>query len=243
MSIVTAKSPFDSIRRFDEYGNEYWSARELMPLLGYTSWNNFIGTIEKAKISFNNNPMGELNSVFSSSEKDLKRSDGKSYTVSDFKLARYFCYLTAMNGDVRKPEIASAQAYFALKTRQAETSNAIALPQTYIEALEALVKSEKNRIMMEAEKAILEEQNHQLAEAVDDLFNYSSIIRIAKFNGVSETNFKWAVLKGMSKRMNLEVKKVPSPRFEYQLLYAHDVWRYCYPEMKLPETSTLVIQR
>lgn len=143
-NIVTASdSPFDSIRRFDENGIEFWSARELMPLLGYTIWNNFIGTIEKAKISFNTNPMGELNSVFSYSEKGLQRSDGKGYTVSDFKLARYFCYLTAMNGDVRKPEIAAAQSYFAFKTRQAET--VIPKLESDNETLRLLLELERER--------------------------------------------------------------------------------------------------
>jgi DNA-damage-inducible protein D len=235
--LAVSNSPFDSIRQIDDHGNEFWIARELMGLMGYRQWRNFETPINQAIENLELND-DKVSDHFLPLVTKSQGRDGK-----DFKLTRYASYMTALCCDGRKPEVAAAKKYFALKTRQAETNTAIALPQTYIEALEALVKSEKNRIMMEAEKAILEEQNHQLAEAVDDLFNYSSIIRIAKFNGVSETNFKWAVLKGMSKRMNLEVKKVPSPRFEYQLLYAHDVWRYCYPEMKLPETSTLVIQR
>lgn len=54
MDIVTTKSPFDSIRRFDGQGNEYWLARDLMPLLGYLKWERFVGSIDRAKIACQN---------------------------------------------------------------------------------------------------------------------------------------------------------------------------------------------
>lgn len=97
--------------------------------------------------------------------------------------------------------------------------------------------------MLEAEKVILENENRQLSEALDELFDYSSIVRIAKFNKVSEKNFNWRSLKAVSIQMGLEIKKVPCPRFETRSLYSHDVWRVTYPEVKLPETTTLVINR
>ena len=87
----------------------------------------------------------------------------------------------------------------------------------------------------------LELENYQLSEAVDELFNYSSIIRVAKFNNCSEKNFNWRKLKAVSQQLNLEIKKVPCPRFEYKLLYSHDVWRYAYPNVMLPETTTLKV--
>lgn len=114
-------------------------------------------------------------------------------------------------------------------------------PQTYLEALKALVAKEEERILLDEQNKLLQEENHQLAEAVDELFNFSSIIRIAKFNGVSEKAFSWRKLKAASNVMGLEIKKVPCPRFEFKLLYSHDAWRYCYPEYRLPETTTLVI--
>jgi hypothetical protein len=87
-----------------------------------------------------------------------------------------------------------------------------------------------------------QQQNEQLSEAVDELFNYSSIVRVAKFNGISETRFKWHRLKTVSNQMGLEIKKVPCPRFVEKNLYSHDAWRVAYPGIALPETTTLVIQ-
>lgn len=112
-------------------------------------------------------------------------------------------------------------------------------PQTYLEALKALVATEEEKQVLLLENQQLQKDNLQLAEAVDDLFNYSSIVRIAKFNGVSEKHFSWRRLKVVSQQMGLEIKKVPCPRFEYKLLYSHDAWRYAYPNYRLPETTTL----
>ena len=112
---VTNQSPFDSIRRFDGQGNEFWYARELMPLLGYKKWERFEGSIERAKTSCNNSGNLDCEHFFPEAGKSLTKPK------DDFKLSRYACYLIAMNGDPRKPEIAMAQSYFAVKTREAET--------------------------------------------------------------------------------------------------------------------------
>jgi hypothetical protein len=120
-------------------------------------------------------------------------------------------------------------------------ANQIKTPQTYIEALEVLIASEKQKELLKIQNVQLEQENELLAEAVDGLFNYSSIIRVAKFNNISEKHFNWRQLKATSILMDIEIKKVPSPRFEYQNLYSHDVWRVAYPEVMLPETTTLTI--
>jgi hypothetical protein len=122
------------------------------------------------------------------------------------------------------------------------TSSAIAkTPLTYIEALEAHLKSVKEAELLKLEVKLLEEETVRLSEVVDELFDYSSIIRIAKYNGVPETTFKWRILKAASIKMGYEIKKVPCPRFVEKNLYAHDVWRLAYPGYKLPDTTTLVI--
>jgi phage regulator Rha-like protein len=133
-------------------------------------------------------------------------------------------------------------AFTAAKNRSLQTAT-VSTPGSYKEALKALVAEIEAKEQLEAENALLEQENHQLSEALDELFDYSSIIRIAKFNLVSESNFSWHRLKAVSIQMNLEIKKVPCPRFVTKNLYSHDVWRVAYPTMRLPETTTLVIKR
>jgi DNA-damage-inducible protein D len=108
-------SPFDQIQHIDADGSEYWVARELMPILGYQQWRQFEDAISRAIAACEN--------IGQESEKHFLRVAAKSTggrPREDFRLSRYGSYLTAMNGDSRKPEIAAAQNYFAVKTREAE---------------------------------------------------------------------------------------------------------------------------
>jgi hypothetical protein len=117
------QSPFDSIRRFDEKGNEYWLGRDLQPMLGYKTWQRFAGAVERAIVSCENSG-SDASSHFGGNLADPLS------TKQNPCLTRFACYLTAMNGDPTKPEIAAAQAYFAIKTREAETAQApVELPR------------------------------------------------------------------------------------------------------------------
>lgn len=127
-----SESPFDSIKRIDSEGREYWMARELMGLLGYTNWRQFNEVIQRAIVSCRVH--GEITEHHFEVEFNLvKRSQGGGNKQQNYRLSRYGSYLVAMNGDVRKPEIAQAQSYFVVKTREAET----VIPQQHDE-LEAL---------------------------------------------------------------------------------------------------------
>jgi hypothetical protein len=132
-------SPFDQIRQVDADGNEYWLARQLQPLLGYTQWRRFEETIERAKLACQNSGYS-VDNHFADAGNLVKRPQGGGNRQSDYKLSRYACYLTAMNGDPRKPEIAAAQTYFAVKTREAEIGSGLGNSDVLIATITAAVE-------------------------------------------------------------------------------------------------------
>ena len=109
---------FENIKHIDEYGNEYWAARELQKVLNYSQWRRFYSVIEKAKTSCvkSNN---DIFAHFANIGKMVKTGDSVR-RIDDYKLSRYACYLIAQNGDSRKKVIALAQTYFAVQTRKME---------------------------------------------------------------------------------------------------------------------------
>lgn len=112
---------FESVRQVRPDGSEFWSARDLMPMLGYSDWRNFSITISRASSSIVSEKMDLTSHVVGVNDL-VPRPQGGSVSREDFLLSRYACYLVAMNGDPRKPEISAAQRYFAVRTRQAETA-------------------------------------------------------------------------------------------------------------------------
>ena len=146
-----SKSPFDSIKRVDREGCEYWLARELMKLLGYVKWQRFEDAIEKSKISLENSN-GNPDEHFTHLPGAVS---GKGRFGDNYKLSRYGAYLLAMNGDPRKPEIAQAQAYFVVKTREAET--VIPQQRDELEALRLQVRiAEAQASSMKDQRFVLE---------------------------------------------------------------------------------------
>ncbi len=112
---------FEEIKHIDEYGVEYWFARELQNILDYKEWRKFEGVIQKAKEACINSNM-EIIYHFVGADKTIKMPKGASKIVNDYRLSRYACYLIAQNGDSRKQVIALAQTYFAVQTRKQEIS-------------------------------------------------------------------------------------------------------------------------
>lgn len=119
-------------------------------------------------------------------------------------------------------------------------SVSLSTPKTYIQALKDLVAAEEEKERLAIEVKMLEQDNERLAEITDELFDYSSIIRVAKFNGVDEKQFKWQRLKSVSIQLGLEIKKAPCPRFVTKNLYHRDAWAKAYPDTPLPETTMIV---
>lgn len=102
-----------------ENGIEFWYARELYPVLGYTKWENFETAINRAKDACEK-AGGDTKEHFPDARKVIIAGNDSRQEIIDIKLTRYACYLTALNGDPRKEEIAFAQAYFVTQTRKME---------------------------------------------------------------------------------------------------------------------------
>ena len=112
---------FEDIKHIDENGDEYWYARELMPLLEYLRWENFENVIKKAIKSYKKSEVSVFEH-FRDVTKTIPMPNNANKIVLDYKLTRYACYLIALNGDISKKSIAQAQAYFIIKARKQELS-------------------------------------------------------------------------------------------------------------------------
>ena len=112
---------FENIKHIDEFGNEYWLARELMMVLEYKQWRYFELSILKAIEACNNSNYDALDH-FAHYRKMVDIGSNTKRNIKDYKLSRYACYLIVQNADPRKKVIALAQTYFAVQTRKQELS-------------------------------------------------------------------------------------------------------------------------
>ena len=116
---------FESLKKRNCHGVEYWSARELQSCLGYSTWQRFASSLERAMESCKQSGNDPQNH-FSSAAKMVGIGSGTHRELDDYHLSRFACYLIAQNGDPRKPAIAQAQKYFAIQTRRQEISDQMA---------------------------------------------------------------------------------------------------------------------
>lgn len=110
---------FENIKHIDEYGNEYWYARELQKVLEYKEWRNFKIVIDKAITSCENSNFNILNH-FVETNKMIELGKTAKRNVLDYELSRYACYLIVQNADPSKDVVALGQTYFAIQTRKQE---------------------------------------------------------------------------------------------------------------------------
>lgn len=159
-------SPFDGIRRTRPDGSDFWSARDLMPLLGYEKWERFADAISRAITALTVQGADAGREASRLRESVATSGNAPDTERENFHLTRFAAYQVAMCGDPRKPEVAAALAYFAIRTREAETAKpAFQIPQTMSEALR-LAANEYDRA--ESEKAArieTERANRELAPA------------------------------------------------------------------------------
>jgi DNA-damage-inducible protein D len=107
-------------KKVADNGAEMWSARDLQQILNYETWRRFREVIERAKIASDNSGQFSSNH-FVESDEMVEIGSGAKREVENVILSRYACYLVAMNGDASKPEVATAQSYFAVQTYKQET--------------------------------------------------------------------------------------------------------------------------
>jgi DNA-damage-inducible protein D len=119
---ITTSPSFESLKKINQHGIEYWSARDLQSCLGYSEWRKFEATVKKGIQSCKqsgNDPQHH----FVGADKMVPIGSRADRKVNDWHFSRFACYLIAQNGDPRKPEIAEAQKYFAVQTRRQELSD------------------------------------------------------------------------------------------------------------------------
>lgn len=140
--IRTLTGTFEGHAQQTEGGVEFWLARDLQHLLGYTEWRNFAAVVNKAKTACEVSKHA-ISDHFVDVNKMVGLGSGSSREVDDIMLTRYACYLIAQNGDPRKHEIAFAQTYFAIQTRRAEVIEKRMLEAERVSARRKLTTTEK----------------------------------------------------------------------------------------------------
>lgn len=146
---------FDAIRHLDDDGREYWFARELYKPLGYSTWQRFLGVVERAKHACKALKINEFDH-FNNDVKLIEVGKGAQREIDDIALSRYACYLIVQNGDPSKPVIAAGQTYFAVQTRRQELADEEAFAQ---------LDEDQKRLFLRRE---MKEHNKRLSDAAHD---------------------------------------------------------------------------
>ncbi|MDO4706952.1 MAG: DNA damage-inducible protein D [Porphyromonadaceae bacterium] len=147
------KSIFEELKRSDQDGREYWSARDLGVVLGYKEYRNFMPVVDKAQVacSGSGKPVADH---FVEMHEMVQIGSGAKREVESVKLSRYACYLIVQNADPSKEVVAMGQTYFATQTRIAELKQ--------MKEYNALNTEEERRLFLREELA---RHNVQLADA------------------------------------------------------------------------------
>lgn len=135
-------SLFESIKQYDENGNEYWTSRDLSRALEYTDYRNFLNVVDKAKTACSNSSQ-PVEYHFVDFNDMIQIGKGGNRPAISIKLSRYACYLIVQNADPSKEIVAQGQTYFAIQTRIAEVQQ--------MEAYQSLTTEEERRLFLREE--------------------------------------------------------------------------------------------
>lgn len=222
-------SPFDAIRQARPDGTEFWSARDLMPQMGYSTWRNFLVPVARARQSAQNQGH-DIASNFAGSR---KVSGERGPAQDDFELSRFAAYLVAMNGDPNKPEVAAAQAYFAIQTRAAEVAaqrsvSAFDILRAQIDQLEAAQRT------ADEAKAIASRTDARL-DAIEGRHDWFAALGYARQHGISNTSSQFLARVGrqattIAKANSIEPNKVQHQLYGVVNTYPAWVWELAFAE-------------
>ncbi len=180
--INSLTSEFESASHKTEEEIEFWFARDLQHLLGYTKWDNFKNVILKAKTACEVSGY-DIADHFPDVGKTIQMPKGATKQIDDMMLTRYACYLIAQNGDSKKEQIAFAQTYFAIQTRKAEIIEQRLLEYERVQARHKLTQTEKelSQVIYEQTNS---DKNFGLIRSKGDqaLFNHTTAQMKAKWN-------------------------------------------------------------
>jgi DNA-damage-inducible protein D len=132
----------EAVKKTSPEGIDYWMARDIHPILGYPNWREFENVIRRAWLAFRGNGVDPSQQI-ELTHKLMEVGQGAQLKGNDFFLSRSACYLIAMNGDPSKPEIAAAQAYFAIQTRRMELEEQRAADEKRLELREKVSRSHR----------------------------------------------------------------------------------------------------
>lgn len=184
-------SPFDQIMEIDEDGTPIWRARRLMTLMGYPRWGEFRRVLERAMTAAKNTDY-DVEEVFRRSPENPSEQGGRPR--EDFRLTREAAYLTALNGDPNKNEVALAQHYFVVKTREAETGVTVVSVRArdeldVIEGMLQALRADRQRMaVIEAAQARQADRQREIEarlDGIEGLHDWFSALAYAKMNGYS----------------------------------------------------------
>jgi DNA-damage-inducible protein D len=191
MSQIPHTSPFDGIRHLRLDGKEYWSARELYKLLGYSTWQKFQNAIEQAKVACENS--GQDPSDHFNLKVKIVKAGVTTKPREDYRLSRCACYLIVQNADPNKPIVALGQTYFAYQTRRQEINDELAL---------ANLPEDQKRLIF---RSLMSTYNVRLAEAAKQ----ASVIEPGYFATFQDHGYMLHILLGP----NLHVLEEPLQSF------------------------------
>lgn len=228
---LTTGSPFDAIM----LPGERWSARDLMSQLGYGRWENFAEAIDRAKSAALAQGY-QADDLFRAA---TKRGAGRP--AEDFHLSRFAAYLVAMNGDPRKPEIAAAQAYFAIKTREAEIAPAMSQLDILAASIAALQAQERQIAAIDAKAQRALDAVEAIKPAQRDELYYSG----RAWSRLRYTDSTLHYLKKLGgkagvigRAAGLEPDDVPDERYGVVNGWPLWVWDAAHDAIQNPETSS-----